>query len=323
MSIRTSPASTSQDVQRTQAGHFLIRGEMDLKDTKSTEELIELLEKRGLTIDSPLNAKIYLEENGYYHLNIYFHKNMMFERDDTGKMKRLDRFNEGTTFERIIQAHENDRWLRNEIFGIIEPIEIKLRSVLAHNLGLKYSSSAFYEPEAFEDHGKWLELLTRFTKEIEIRCEDPIVQTHLEKYDEKFHIWAVTELISFNLLVKLYTALHHDDKKAIAIELNNPPARFFESWLISISDLRNICAHHKFLYRRIYDHYPRLIAQFNWEAEQNKKLFAIMLVIREISAKNKFNERVERIYLRDTASPFLNYSDYGFPPDWAERLFID
>ena len=294
---------------------------MDLKPSKNTHELITTLEERGLIINNPMKAMAYLEENGYHHLNIYFHKHMQIVKDETGKKIRVDIFQKGATFEQIINAHENDRWLRHELSCIIEPIEVKLRSILAHHLGMNYGSSAFYEPTAFAQHDRWLDVSERFSLDIDYRTDDPIVQLHNEKYDGKFHIWAVTELISFNLLVKLFSALHNSDKKAIGREFNDSPPQYLEGWLISISDLRNICAHHKFLFRRIYDHFPRMMDQFNWSPQENKKLFAIMLVMKEISSTSRFNTRIHSLIDQDLKKNFLNFYDYGFPENWADRLF--
>lgn len=294
---------------------------MDLKPPKDTHELMSILIERGLIIDNQLKAHAYLEENGYYHLNIYFQKHMQMVEDDSGKEKRIDLFRPGTTFEQIIIAHENDRWLRQELSCIIEPIEIKLRSILAHHLGLSYGSSAFYETSAFAQHDKWLDAQERFENDVEYRGDDPIVQVHFAKYNGRFPIWAVTELISFNLLVKLFSALHNTDKKAISREFNGIPPQYLESWLISICELRNVCAHHNYLFRRRFVQFPRMISQFNWDFQENKKLFAKMLVMKEISSSQRFNARMTTLIEKDLENNFLNFYDYGFPEDWADRLY--
>ena len=80
----------------------------------SFEGQLDLLKSRGLTIDYGAKALSYLQEISYYRLSAYF----------LPYQQTKDNFNQGTTFEQIMQTYSFDRDLRLLIFDCIERVEI-------------------------------------------------------------------------------------------------------------------------------------------------------------------------------------------------------
>jgi len=149
---------------------------MDLKSAKTISEQIELLQERGIIIDDIDLAFTFLEMNNYYRLNIYFHKLMDIP----------DHFKIGTTFSRVINFYENDKWLRSEILILLEPIEIKVRTQIAYFLGLTYGPDAFYNEKMYKSIKRQEEIISTFSKEIQRNPKDPVVKHHLKNMRENF-----------------------------------------------------------------------------------------------------------------------------------------
>ena len=55
--------------------------------------------------------------------------------------------------------------------------------------------------------------------EIKRNYREPFVIHHKEKYNGKFPIWAVIELISFGALSRMYSNLKREDQRIVSREL--------------------------------------------------------------------------------------------------------
>lgn len=91
----------------------------------SYDDQLNLLQNRGLIISDRDTAKTYLQEISYYRLSAYF----------LPYQKKKDHFNQGVTFEQIMQTYSFDRDLRLLIFDCIERIEIAIRTQLIYSYG--------------------------------------------------------------------------------------------------------------------------------------------------------------------------------------------
>jgi abortive infection bacteriophage resistance protein len=129
---------------RTEVGHFFLDIEphpMSIKPALSVSEQVKLLQTRGLIIENPSSAEAFLLQNNYYRLNIYFHK----------FMEAKNCFKVGTTFEYIVAVYQFDRWLRNRLLTLWEPIEIHTKTRIAYCLGRTYGSDCFYKDNCFKN----------------------------------------------------------------------------------------------------------------------------------------------------------------------------
>ena len=283
---------------------------MALKPALSVHDQIELLRQRGMTIDDEKKATAFLQSNHYYRLNIYFHK----------FMDSPDHYQDDFKFSQIIAVYENDRWLRNKILSVLEPIEINTRTQISHHLALTYGSNAFYQAKIFKDSVKYQEIFDNFSAEIARNKKDPVIVHHQKKYAGVFPIWVVVEYFSFNTLSKLYKNLLEPDKKIIAQGLYNANDYLFGQWLHVLSIQRNICAHYGYLFRREYPIRPIIAKSFKWDPTQDNQLFALFLVMRRLSDRNLWLTFIQNIFDAEKTRPFFDLGDYGFPTDWRSCL---
>lgn len=283
---------------------------MPLKPALSIRDQIVLLRNRGMIIDSEPTAETFLASNHYFRLNIYFHK----------LMDSPNHFREGTQLSQVMAIYSNDRWLRNKILAVLEPIEIKTRTQVSHYLGITYGPDVFYQKDIYKDETIWQAIQGNFSNEITRNQSDPVIKHHRAHYGGLFPIWVIIEFLSFNTLSKFYSNLQEKDKKIIAKNIYGVNDYLFGQWLHVLSVLRNNCAHYGYMYRREYPLRPIMAKAFGWDGTKNTRLFALFLVMRRLSDRRVWQDFIQIISDNEKKRPCFNLEDYGFPDDWRSYL---
>ena len=91
----------------------------------------------------------------------------------------------------------------------------------------------------------------------------------------------MVEVFSFGTLSKFYKNLKNPDKKDIAKSFGLGYT-YFESWLESISYVRNICAHYGRLYNAKFSKTPQLYKEYNKVGIGNNRLFGVLLCLKHL-----------------------------------------
>ena len=282
---------------------------MPLKPAITIQDQIALLKHRGMIVDEK-TTDAFLADNQYFRLNIYFHK----------FMNSRDHFTPGTRFSQIANIYENDRWLRQQILKLLEPIEIKTRTQIAYHLGIKYGSDAFYNLGIYKDQTIGQGILQNFSNELNRNKLDPVVKHHTNNYGGMFPVWVVVEFLSFNALSKFYSQLLEVDKKTIAKTGFAANEYFLGQWLHVLSVIRNICAHYGYLYKRVYPLRPKIEKSTGWDPNKNDELFSMFLVLHRLSTQSSFQEILLSLQEAESARPDFRLKDYGFPSNWLKYL---
>lgn len=276
----------------------------NLKPPLTIDQQINLLKSKGLIIDNLEEAQLFLQDNNYYRLNIYFHK----------LMDNQDHFQPGITFSRIISICENDSQLRKHIFSILEPIEIKVKTNVAYYLGCHYGSIAFYRKEIYKSPQLHDRLMNSFIKDISYKEKDPVVQHHYQHYSGYFPIWTVVEFLTFNNISLLFNNLQTQDQKRIAIDNFGINEALLTTWIHALVVMRNICAHHGYLYQREYSvpiSFGRDSAKYPY---LGNTLFGVFYCLEKVSDQKTWS------MFYDNLIPVIGektlITDYCFPNDF-------
>lgn len=285
---------------------------MTIKPALSVSEQVKLLQTRGLIIENPSSAEALLLQNSYYRLNIYFHK----------YMKAENCFKVGTTFEDIVAVYEFDRWLRNRLLTLLEPIEIHIKTRIAYRLSHSYGSDCFYKDNCFKNVDDFKKVTKDFENERNRNYKDPIILHHETAYRGKYPIWVVVEFLSFRAVSNIFACMHERDKKQIAKDAYNVNEYFLGQWLHTLSVLRNICAHYGYLFRREFSVRPKLYREFGWDTNNNGSLFAMCLVLRRLSKQQDWVAFSKALSDKAAVLGRLSLEDYGFPSDWQRYLIV-
>lgn len=212
----------------------------------SIDDQINRLKGRGLIISDTDAAKHALSHISYYRLVGYWYP--MYED------KVAHTFKTNSKFEDVLALYKFDHALRMILFDAIEKIEISLRTKLVYHLSHECDPWWFQDHQLFADIPALSKTLFALQEEVE-RSKDTFMKEHRKKYkdDKRFPpAWKTLELTSFGGLSKLYGNLKNtiSSKDTIAKEFGAVNHTFLPSWLQSIAQIRNLCAHHARLWNK-------------------------------------------------------------------------
>ena len=203
-----------------------------------TNDLIALMESRGLEIDVPSeDAFSYLLTVNYYRFTGYAIPFL----DDREHFKKNAKFSD------IQQIYSFDRRLRELVFTATEAVELTFRATLAREFSKIYGPLGYLDPKNFPDKTtheaaiKWMQK--------EFSRSDELCARHFRANYFAPPLWALVEVISFGSLVRLMKSMRKTDQNAISTAYGMR-GDILASYLHHISVLRNMCAHHA----RLYDH---------------------------------------------------------------------
>ncbi len=219
------------------------------------EQQIAILKDRGLVITKADRAEHYLSHISYYRLAGYW---WPMQED---KEKHI--FKKDSKFCDVIALYSFDQELRMLIFDVIEKIEISLRTKMIYHISLEVDPWWFQNTSLFYNTGELVQTLARLDEEI-TRCKDIFIKDHRRKHkdDGRFPpAWKTLELTSLGTLSKLYGNLKHTvkSKDIIAAAFGTVNHTFLPSWLQSLTQVRNYCAHHSRLWNKNLPGRPKLL----------------------------------------------------------------
>lgn len=217
---------------------------------------IAQLKSRGLTIANEARAEQVLQNISYYRLAGYW---WPMQAD-----KVRHAFKPNSTFENVLALYNFDRELRLLLFGVIERIEIGFRTKLIYEMSHEKSPWWFEDAAYFKSVVGHTETLLAIDRELK-QTKEVFIKEHDRKYDTDTRrppAWKTLEIASFGNMSKLYGNLDSSVVKAkngIAAELGTVNHTFLPSWLQSINQIRNICAHHGRLWNKNLPGRPKLL----------------------------------------------------------------
>ncbi len=284
------------------------------------EQIDRLINVHNLKIADRNRAEDILKKTNYYRLSAYGIG--LKQPDDPEK------YIDGVTIEQLYRLYLFDSELKNALIHIAELIEIQLRSQLAYHLSLKYGADGYMNPSNFmnvvnsEGVPHHATIIDKFNAERSRQREAPFVKHHETKYNGKYPVWVAIELFTFGNVASMYSIMFDDDRSAIA-DLYQTTPDYLKSWILSLVEVRNICAHYGRLYNMPLKQSPRLYKEFKKYRSNNlNKLFPVIITIQRILRANddwiNFSVRLESIM--DEYSDVLKLSFIGFPQNWKEVL---
>jgi abortive infection bacteriophage resistance protein len=287
------------------------------------QEQVDQLIKRGLIIEDNDNVYHYLSQISYYRLAGYW---WPMQAD---KVKHI--FKPQSRFSDVIALYNFDRELRLLLFDVIEKIEISLRTKLIYHLSHEFSPWWFQDISIFENTSSLIQTLASIDEEVE-RSKDAFIKEHKKKHkdDSRFPpAWKTLELTSFGNLSKLYGNLRNTviSKDTIAKELGTVNHTFLPSWLQSISQIRNYCAHHSRLWNRNLPGRPKLMSKppYEWVGDVPKEnefemlyvhLCCMKYLLNRIHPKNSFTQKL--VTLLDLY-PNVDTKALGLKQNWQNE----
>ncbi|MBC6427197.1 MAG: Abi family protein [Ekhidna sp.] len=296
------------------------------KEAITIPQQIKRLKERGLRIFNEKEAEKYLSNVSYYRLGEYWY--VMVKEP-----KKKHFFENGSTFENVITLYNFDAELRLLLFNVIEKIEISLRTKLIYHLSCEKDPWWFCNSGIFKDQIQFSKTLSTIERDISRAKNNNItIKNHFKKYknDSRFPpAWKTLEQVSFGNLSKLYGNLKHDitAKDKIAKEYGAVHHSYLTNWLQSISQIRNLCAHHSRLWNRKLTTTVKLLTKppNPWiedlpKTDEMRQLYVNMCLMKyllnTIHSDNNFTQCLNSLFKK---YPDVNLEDLGIKKDWQKE----
>lgn len=306
------------------------------KPYRAPADIIHDLKGKNLCfLDEQAAIKI-LNNISYYHFKIYLHPLI----DSSSPNKKNYRANE--YFEDGLDLYRFDESLRMILFKAISRIEVKLKSRLDHTM-----SSLSNDPFWYLDN-QWF-----FTKRGDTYAIDSIrnkissdfsntKESYAKHYKSKYYnerhdnykslppFWIASELISFGCLIKLYKNIDIRPETVstldtLALEFGANDFRTLSTWITTLRDIRNRCAHHNRLFSANLPAPKNITRLLSIQPLNSNRLYSGIVVIHQILKSlnveniNIFNEITSLIGQYICVRPYLRMG--GFPVNWETDPF--
>lgn len=280
----------------------------------SIEEQIENLKSIGLIIKDEEYAKAILNDISYFRL---------IKAYSLGFKEKNGKYKPGVTFEQIVELYLFNANFRQITFAQIEKIEINVRCRIANFFAEKYGVLGYLEKSNFANEEYHTVFLQDVEEEIGRNSKAPFVRNFRANYEGgQLPIYALVEVFSFGTLSKFFKNMLNVDKKAVA-KTFGIGYTYLESWLESISYVRNICAHYGRLYNAKLSKTPLLYKEYSEAGIGNNKIFSVILCMKYI-LKNDYHWELylDEIELLLDKYEMVDIKTMGFPTNWKQLLTL-
>ena len=291
------------------------------KPAKTYADQIALLQSRNMSFRQIADAPHFLANISYYRLKGYW-----WEMQDN---RVNHHFVNGSFFEDVIDLYNFDRHFRLIVFNAIERIEISLRTKLIYHLSHGYGPEWYLNPTLFDNPKEFALFVSKVYLDMGRSSEEFMVKHFQNHPTEHPESWKSLEVLTLGSLSKLYQNIKHQlpEKNTISREFGLYNQKYLTSWLISITVIRNIIAHHSRLWNRVlinkYDwptSTPKILLSYIPDNNQRRKIFpllsAILYMNNEISPGNSIKQELIELFKK---FPQIHLSRMGFPNHWQNE----
>jgi abortive infection bacteriophage resistance protein len=271
-----------------------------------------------MSISDERKAIDYLTNIGYFRLSAYFHPLLKEPKEE-------HRYKEGATFGMAFNMYRFDRKLRMLLFNEIEKIEVAIRSALCNTISMELGDVFWMtNPNYFDNQQLFGKTLTLIQTELDKTREEFIVHFR-EKYSDAYPpSWMITEIVPLGVLYNLYNNFRCKRlKKKVALHFGIPMP-VFSSWMLMLSNLRNLCGHHARLWNKEIPMVSHMLKApvhpwINPQTDMRRVYFRICIIkylLFTVSPNNTFAKKLKGLLAE---YPTIDIRAMGFPDNWEEE----
>jgi abortive infection bacteriophage resistance protein len=283
---------------------------MTVKPALTFEEQYQLLCKRGCRVEDRSFCETILSQVNYYRLSAYF---LSFKQDDLYKR--------GTTFSKIYGIYEFDRKIRSLLLTFLEETEIYFRTQIAYTFSHKYGALGYLDDNNFSKHHNAEKFESNFARIIKQNEHSPIIVHHKMKYSGQFPLWVLIEFFTFGMLSTFFSDMKLADQKAMTRAMSNSSPALLASWMQTLTELRNRCAHYARLYNFQLTKPPKFSRGAN--TAPSRRLFDSILALKWTyfdCEKFKGSFVPQLMQLLSESKNVVMLDEIGFPNNWQTLL---
>ena len=286
-----------------------------------TEEqnLITLLQSRGLSITDVNKANHYLTHIGYYRLSAYMYPLLRVPKEQ-------HIYKPGATFSKVMMLYRFDKKLRLLLFNEIEKIEVAVRSAIVKH-GCEVTGDPFWmtNPNNFSNPVKFNKTIRLIEDELNHSKEEFI--THFkETYSDPFPpAWMLSEILPLGVVTNIYSNIKNKKIKKRVSQSFHLQIAPFESWMTIVTLTRNLCCHHARVWNKqntLRPMIPNIIVKpwINLPTDTLRIYFDMCIIkyfLNIISPGNDMRDKMEALFAE---YPEVDLGALGFPSgNWQDE----
>lgn len=317
-----------------------------LKPFRDTPSNIETLKLRGMIFADEDYAARCFARIGYYRLSAYWYpfRDFCALPSEGGRLVRCDRFLPGTTFEQALDFYLYDKEIRLMISDALERIEIGMRASLVEVLGAR-GAHAHRDARSYNAHlttpapDTGEAPLTSFLGGLDnafAASKEEFAKHFRSTYSGHPPIWIAAGGWDWGNLA--YTFRYLSDRNMSAICAMIDPAleqKTLISWMASLNEVRNACAHHSRLWNKALTNRPGFqkagsLSGFDHMRTDKGKindhhstrlygaLMAIIFLLKKIHPKTEWHQRFAQLVATRVLPKEISATAAGFPDGWQD-----
>jgi abortive infection bacteriophage resistance protein len=277
------------------------------------DQLIGLLQQRGLNIGDIETAKHYLQFIGYYRLSAYF---LAFEKATNTTLPH--QFKQSVSFDDILNLYIFDRKLRLLVLDAVERIEVAIKASISNTMSHKDDAHWFMKENNFKSDFNHQELIKKLKSDVDQNKREEFISHYRNKYcsPELPPSWMIFEILSFGSISHIFKNLELQNKKKVA-KLFDLDEKVLESWFHSTSYFRNLCAHHSRIWNRKFTITPKKAKAYKDHLDKNDKLYAQLVIIQvfmqKITIDSHWSQNLKKLIQE---YPTISVENMGFLENW-------
>lgn len=278
------------------------------------DEQVENLKNIGLIVEDEEYAKRILNDISYFRLIKAYSLTLKSKNGI---------YAENVSFEQLVELYHFNANFRQIIFPEIKKVEINVRCRVANYFAEQYGVLGYLEEDNFVNPKYHQSFIDDIEGEIRRNSKAPFVKNFRDNYEGgKLPIYALVEVFSFGTLSKFYKNMKNSDKKVVAKSFG-VGFTYLESWLESISYVRNICAHYGRLYNAKLSKTPMLYKEYSEIGIGNNRIFGVLLCLKQLLKNDShWNIFVDKIELLFEKYESVDIKTMGFPENWKKLLEV-
>lgn len=283
------------------------------KTALTPQALLDKLKSQGLIVNDDDLALKYIAYVGHFRLKGYW-----YQLQDSASKNFLPNI----TFEHIRDRYECDREVRAIIMESAERLEVAVRTVICNMLSLKHSPHWYLKTEIFAPKGRVGvgQMLSKIESEVERASSRLYIKAYYDSYDDPYlpPSWAMSECVTLGTWSKIFSMLRDPiDRKVISSKFGITQVEVFESWMHTLTVLRNMAAHHdRFIDVKISVS-PTNLKLKDIKFTDNKTVYSSLTMIHVLLSAIGFNGSFKaRLESMEGRYGVAHFQRMGFPENW-------
>ena len=281
-------------------------------------DLVALLESRGLIISDETKAVRYLESIGYYRLSAYMYPFLKVPKES-------HQYKEETTFQQVLNLYRFDKKLRMFLLNEIEKVEIAIRRAIM-NIPVQITGDIYWLTNSvhFANQRTFQDTKNTIDKEYAKSTEEFVKHFKNSYCDPYPPSWILGELLTMGNVNIVYRNLKADKiRKRISHYFGLQPI-VLESWITSLTLLRNACCHHSRVWNKVSSIMPvsprRIALPWITQPSNPQRVYFTICIIKYfldiISPNNDMLVKMQTLF---SNYPEINLAALGFPNGWESE----